>query len=219
MKTAILFGASGFVGSCLLDQLLQSAEYSKVIIVVRKPMAIQHPKLHTILGSLDSLDAIKDEIHGHHLFIAIGTTRKKTPDENEYYKIDHDYPVLAAKIAKANGAQLVSVVSAVGANAQSNLFYIRTKGETEQDIAALNFEVTQIFRPSMIMGNRLEKRFMERFFILLFSWINPILGKSKYRGITANAIAQAMMNAALQPKTGISIYHWYQMQKLQNAVH
>ena len=112
MKKAIVFGATGFIGSHLLRELLDNPDYERVIAVARKPLALSHPKLTTLIGDLASLPALKPQLVADEVFIALGTTRKHTPDEAEYYKIDHDYPVLAAEIAKANGARSVVESSA-----------------------------------------------------------------------------------------------------------
>ncbi len=215
MKQAILFGASGYVGSCLLEELLNNADYSQVTVVVRKALDLSHPKLRTLIGDYSSLPGLKENIVADDVFITLGTTKKKTPDEKLYYQVDHDYPVLAAKIAKEKGAKAVFVVTAVGADAGSKIFYVRTKGETERDIIALGFERTSIFRPSMIMGNRKESRPLEKFLIGVFRVINPVFGSAKYRGIEAGDIARAMKNAAMKGQTEkVKIYQWKEMNAL-----
>ena len=214
MKKAILFGATGFVGSFLLDDLLHDPNYEQVTIVVRKAPGITHPKLQTLIGNLDTLPSLREKIVADDVFIALGTTRKNTPDQKEYYRIDHDYPVAAARIARENGATSVLVVSAVGPDANSGVFYIRTKGEMERDILALDYPHTYLFRPSMIMGNRQEKRPMEKFFIRLFALINPLLFSSKYRGIEGRDIARAMVNAAGNVAEKVKVFHWKEMQAL-----
>jgi len=218
MKKAILFGASGFVGKYLLENLLLSDIYHEVTIVVRKPLNIQHPKLNIVLADYHSLAQNKEYLVGDDVFISLGTTKKKTPDEKEYYQIDHDYPVLAAQLTKANGATSVCLVSAVGANANSSIFYVKTKGEAERDVIAVDFEHTHIFRPSMIMGDREESRSLEKVFINLFAVINLLLvgGMNKYKGITAKDIAKAMFNAAQQPAEKVKVYHWKEMKGLIN---
>ena len=215
MKKAILFGASGFVGSCLLEELLNNSDYSDVTIVVRKDLYVSHPKLRTLIGDYAALPGLKELIDADEVFITLGTTKKKTPDEKVYYQIDHDYPVLAAKIAKEKGAKAVFLVSAVGANVGSGVFYVRTKGETERDIIALDLEHTHIFRPSMIMGDRKESRPMEKFLIRVFRMINPIFGSGKYRGIEGRDIAKAMNNAATGRQTEkVKVYQWKEMNEL-----
>ena len=131
--------------------------------------------------------------------------------------MDHDYPVEAAKMARKASVKLVLVVTAVGANANSGIFYTRTKGEIERDIIALNFEHTCIFRPSMIMGERKENRRFEKTLIKVWAFINPLLtGKSlsKYRGITGQDIATAMMNAAKNQKEKVKIFRWEEMMEV-----
>ena len=217
MKRAIIFGSSGFVGSHLLIELLNSPDYGQVIVVVRKSQAITHPKLRTVVGDYNSLAGMKSEVAADEIFIALGTTRKNSPNEAEYYQVDHDYPVLAAKIAKEKGAKSVFLVSAVGANPESKFFYVRTKGETERDVIALNFEHTHIFRPSMILGKRKEKRsLLEAALMSFWSALDPLLTwkADKYKGITGQDIAKAMMKSATNQTEKLKIYHWREMQEL-----
>ncbi|SHM80175.1 NAD-dependent epimerase/dehydratase family protein [Mucilaginibacter sp. OK098] len=214
MKKAIIFGANGFIGSCLLLDLLDNKDYEQVSVVVRKTLGINHPKLKELIADYHTLHMLKEQIDADEIFITIRTTREKTPDRDQYYQIDHDYPVEAAKIAMEAGAKSVFMVTAVGANANSGVFYIRTKGETERDIISLNFEYTCIFRPSMIMGERKESRRFEKILIKVWAFINPlIIGESlkKYRGITGQDIATAMMNAAKNQKEKVKIFHWQEM--------
>lgn len=214
MKKAILFGASGYIGSCLLPDLLDNTDYEQVSVVVRKTLGIDHPKLKELIGDYHTLHLLKEQIDADEIFITLGTTRAKTPDRDQYYQVDHDYPVAAAKIALEAGAKSVFVVTAVGADANSGIFYTRTKGEIERDIIALNFERTGIFRPSMIMGERKESRKFEKILIKVWAFINPLLiGRSlkKYGGIAGGDIATAMMNAAATQKEKVKIYHWQGM--------
>ena len=219
MKKAIVFGATGFIGSHLLRELLDNPDYERVIAVTRKPLALSHPKLTTLIGDLASLPALKPQLVADEVFIALGTTRKHTPDEAEYYKIDHDYPVLAAEIAKANGARSVFLVTAVGANAGSSLFYVRTKGEVERDVLALNFDHTHIFRPSMILGERDEDRPRERMIIAVWNVINPLLvgPVDRYRGLAGDEIARTIAKAAQRQTEKVRIYHWKEMAALLRA--
>jgi len=217
MKKAILFGSTGFVGSNLLEGLLNNADYEKIIIVVRKKPEIHHPKIEILIGDYKSLPQLKDKIIADEIFIALGTTKKNTPDVKEYYQVDHDYPVLAAKMAREQGAKAVFIVTAVGASLDSAVAYIKTKGEVERDIIALGFEHTHIFRPSMIMGTRKEKRLMEKTIIKIWSVVNAILvGKflNKYKGINGENIARAMINSAGKQTEKVKIYHWKEMTEL-----
>lgn len=216
MKKAIVYGASGLVGSFILENLLNNATYEQVIIVVRRDLNIQHPKLKMLIGDFNTLSKVIEGIQVDEVFIALGTTQKKTPDKKLYYQIDHDYPILAAKLAKENGAKAVFLVSALGANAKSSIFYTKLKGETEQGIISLNLEHTNIFRPSMILGDRKESRPMEKVFIGIFKLINPLfLGSlSKYKGIEAEDIAKAMVKSAERLDQKVKILHWEEMTTL-----
>lgn len=213
MTTAIVFGASGFIGSNLLDILLADPGYTKVIAVVRKPLSIDHPRLSVLIGDFASLPALAPQLVADEVYIALGTTRAKTPDEADYYITDHDYPVRAATIAKASGATSLFVVTAVGADATSRFFYVRTKGETERDIIKIGFDHTHIFRPSMILGQRAENRPRERMIIAAWNVLNPLLmgPLDHYRGLTGGEIARAMSLAAKRQTERVRIYHWREM--------
>jgi uncharacterized protein YbjT (DUF2867 family) len=216
MKKAIVFGSSGFVGSHLLGELLNSPNYEQVTVVVRKKLDINHPKLVTLIGDYSSLPALESDISADEIFIALGATRATSPEKGKYYQVDHDYPVLAARIAKARGAKSIFIVTAVGANPDSRFFYVRTKGETERDIIALDFDHTHIFRASMIMGNRTENRPLEKPFIKIWSALNPILvGRiNRYRGMAGEDIARAMKNSATNQQEKLKIYQWKEMTDL-----
>jgi uncharacterized protein YbjT (DUF2867 family) len=220
LKTAILFGATGFVGSFLLEELLQSSSYARVIAVSRRPLKVEHHKLTVLIGDLSNLASLKMELRADDVFITIGTTRAKTPDEKEYYAIDHDYPVEAARSLKENGAHSVFLLTAVGADTESSLFYLRLKGEVERDIRALHYDHTAIFRPSMIMGARDESRPAERAFQRLWPVIDRLLAGSlaKYRGIEGRDIARAMVAAAAgYTAADVKIFHWQEMRQLIEA--
>jgi len=217
MKKAIVFGSTGFVGSQLLRELLNSPDYEQVTAVVRKSLNITHPKLKTVIGDYNSLPGLKSEITADEVFIALGTTKANTPDEAKYYQVDHDYPVLAARIAKENGAKSVFLVTAVDADPKSKFFYVRTKGETERDVIALDFDHTHIFRPSMITGNRNVKRsLVEDVLMKYWSALSPLFTwkEGKYKGITGGEIAKAMIKSAKNQTEKLKIYHWKEMHDL-----
>jgi uncharacterized protein YbjT (DUF2867 family) len=216
MKTALLFGATGFIGSYLLEELLKSPEYDHVTAVTRKRLQTKDPKLTNLIGDYNSLPAIREKLKAEDVFIAIGTTKANTPDEKLYYQIDHDYPVLAAKLAKENGARSVFIVTSVGANANSKVFYIKTKGEVERDVRALNYESTNIFRPSMLMGTRKEHRQLEKSIVKAWSLVNLALTGPvrRYKGIDGKDVARAMVNSAKKPDQKVKIYQWDEMNAL-----
>lgn len=216
-KRALLFGASGFVGGYLLTELLANPTYSEVIVVVRKPLGIQHPKLREYIGDLNTIRSLQTQLVADHVFCTLGTTKKKTPDKTLYYQIDHDYPVAAAQIGKENGASAFFLVSSVGADPSSSTFYLKTKGEAERDIIALAYDATHIFRPSGLTGDRKESRIIEKVAGKILKVINGLLlgSMKKYRPIDGKEVAQAINQAASQvnPK-GVHYYYWNEIKSL-----
>lgn len=214
-KSAILFGATGLIGAHLLHELLDSPAYATVKAVVRRDTGIRHPKLSQLFADHRSLVDIKAQLTGDVVFCCVGTTRKRTPDLHEYYRIDHDYPLAAAQYTKDNGASAFLLVSALGANPASKFFYLRTKGETERDIIRLGFEQTHVFRPSLLTGNRREKRGLEALSAIVFRVVNPLLisSLSKYRSIKADWVAKAMCRIGSMGQQGVYTYYGADIKK------
>jgi uncharacterized protein YbjT (DUF2867 family) len=213
---AVIAGASGLIGSSLLNQLLNHPNYSDVTILVRKKLSLQHQKLKQLVIDFDHLENYGHEINGHALFCCLGTTRNKTPDLKTYRTIDHDYPVQLAKIAGKNSIEQYHFISSMGADASSYSFYTKLKGETENDLKKVQLKTLVIYQPSLLTGNRHEKRTAERFAIVLMKIINPLLtGKlEKYKSIEAVTVARAMVNQSLKTNTGIFTYTSDQIKKL-----
>ncbi|WP_304065343.1 NAD(P)H-binding protein [Pedobacter glucosidilyticus] len=207
-KKAIIIGASGLIGSELLSVLLHSSAYTEVIALGRKPLNIQNQKLKEIITDFSNLSEIKGQIKADVIFCCIGTTRAKTPDLNSYRKIDHDIPIEIAKIAVENQVQQYHLVSALGANAQSSNFYSKIKGQTEDDLKVLNIPAIHIYQPSLLSGNRKEKRMAEKIALVLMKVIDPLLIGSlkKYRSIKTSVIALAMYQQSLKEDQGIFTY-------------
>jgi uncharacterized protein YbjT (DUF2867 family) len=205
---AIIAGASGLIGSNLLNILLQHPDYDDVLILVREPLPIVHKKLTQLKIDFDQLNNYSKSISGHALFCCLGSTRKKTPDLTVYRKIDHDYPLQLAQIAHQNGIEQYHLVSAIGANASGANFYTKMKGETEDDIKKAGIPAVHIYQPSILTGDRKEKRLMERVFISIMKIINPLLigGLKKYRSIAAATVAMAMFKQSLTNEEGIFVY-------------
>lgn len=208
LKKAIVVGASGLIGSKLVDILLQRAAYTEVLILVRKELAISHPKLVQLVIDFDNLDEHASAITGQAVFCCLGTTKAKTPDLKDYRKIDHDYPVKLAQMAFKNGVKQYHLVSAVGANAKSLSYYTKIKGETERDIEKIGFKTLHIYQPSLLTGNRKEKRALEKIAIAVMKVINPLLinGLQKYKSIAAATVALAMYKQSIKNEVGIFIH-------------
>lgn len=198
VKTAILLGATGLTGGILLQKLLKDPRYGKIIIYSRKKVAVKNAKIEEHLVDLLRLEDQRESFKADEVFCCIGSTQKKTPDEETYRRIDYGIPVAAAKMAKQNGINKFLVISALGASAKSKLFYNRTKGEMERDVLAEEIPKTFIFQPALIAGDREEKRIFEKISKEVMKVVNPFLsgGLKKYRSIHPEIIAEAMINVA-----------------------
>jgi uncharacterized protein YbjT (DUF2867 family) len=195
---AIVLGATGLTGNILLNKLLADTRYDKIKIFTRKPLRLENPKVTEILCDLLDADSYKENYYGDEVFCCIGTTTKKTPDKERYKKIDYGIPVNSAKLCIQNRIGTFLVISAMGADAKSSIFYNRTKGEMEESVLEQKIENTYILRPSMISGNRNEFRITEKIGIILMKLLNPLFIGSlrKYRLIDAEIIANAMIELA-----------------------
>ncbi len=198
MKTAIIIGATGLTGSLVLEQLILDERYSKIVLFSRSSSGVHHSKVDEYLVDLLKLETSKADFIADEVYCCIGTTKKKTPDKNVYKTIDYGIPVAAARLCKANGIHTIAIVSAIGANPKSSIFYNRTKGEMEQDVLKEEIERTYILRPSFIGGNRKEKRAGEKIGIAIFKFLKPLFigGLKKYAIIDASKIASKMIQLA-----------------------
>lgn len=217
-KTAILLGASGLVGSFLLDILLNSEEYSSVVIFVRKEISRKHPKLVEHVIEFDQLDKYANLVQGDDLFCCLGTTIKQAKTREAFKKVDYYYPLRFAEMAKQNGVQQFLMVTSIGANAGSSVFYLKTKGECEEAIKKVNLSSTSVFRPASLLGPRKEVRAQEKIGEVVLKLVSFLLvGKlKKYKPVQAEKVAQAMYAIAQSPKEGFSIYESNQIQSLSN---
>jgi len=207
-KKVVIAGASGLIGSNLLEILLKETNYDEILVLVRKELPIEHKKLVQLIIDFEKLDEHASVINGHAIFCCLGSTRKKTPDLALYRKIDHDYPLKLAQLAKKNNVQQYHLVSSIGANSKSSNFYTKMKGETEDDIQKVDLKCLQIYEPSILTGDRKESRLMERFSIGIMRFIDPLLIGSlrKYRSIPAQIVAQAMFNQSLKKQEGVFVH-------------
>ncbi len=217
-KTALVVGATGLIGHQLVNQLLQSELYSEVRVLVRKSLEKQHPKLVEVLYDFNQSDA--SVVQGDDVFCCLGTTMKKAGSKGAFTRVDHDYPLQIARAAKQNGATQFLIVTAMGANPKSSFFYNRVKGNVEEDLKKLGFAALHIFRPSLLLGSRDEKRLGEKIGESLMGVFDPLmLGPlKKYRAIDSAKVANAMMVAAQDPLLeqvlqGVFVHESDQMQR------
>jgi uncharacterized protein YbjT (DUF2867 family) len=207
-RTALIAGASGLVGSHLLRMLLQSDRYSQVISVGRRELAIIHPKLDQQIVDFDHLQKSASELAADDVFCCLGTTIKKAGSKEAFYKVDHTYVTQLAEVTLRRNASQFLVVSAMGADAGSRIFYNRVKGEMEQDVRALGFTSLHIFRPSLLLGEREEHRTGEAIGAKIMRPLTALmLGPlRKYRPIKAETVASAMLRAAALDQKGEKVY-------------
>ena len=198
MKTALLFGSTGLVGGHVLNYLIQNSNYSKIKLFVRSFTGINNSKIEIINTDFNNLNKHAEDIKGDECFFCIGTTKKKSPNKNEYQKIELDIPKKIAQIAKSNSVKSFFFVSSGYANPKSSGEYLKFKGLVEEEIKNLNFDKIGIMRPSFLLGERQEERFGEKFGIIVFKLLTPILigPFRKMRPIHSEIVAKAMIKLA-----------------------
>ena len=198
MKTALVFGSSGLVGSHVLDLLIKNNSYNKIKIFVRSKPSNINEKVEVIETNFINQDQIKSYINGDDCFFCIGTTKKNTPDKDEYRRIEYDIPVEIAKIAKSNSINSFIYVSSGFADSKSSSAYLKNKGQVEEELIKLNFSILGIMRPSFLLGNRKEKRPGEEVGIFFFKIFSPLLlgPLKKMRPIQSEIVAKVMIKVA-----------------------
>ena len=193
-RTALLAGATGLVGSFLLERLLASMSYASVEVLARRDSGQTHPKLKSEIVDFARLD--ERRVAADDVFCCLGTTIGQAGSQAAFRRVDYDYPVALARAAARGGAKRFLVVSALGANSASRVFYNRVKGEMEAAVRASGVPKVYVFRPSLLSGPRKESRLGEQVGLVAGALLGPLLGK--YRPIHADLVAAAMLNAAEQ---------------------
>lgn len=209
-RSALLLGATGLTGNLLLRLLLEDPKYDTVYAYVRREIDIRHPKLEQRITDWDTLNSA---VPAQDVFCCLGTTIRKAGSQEAFKKVDLEYPRKVASLQKAAGSRHFLLISAIGANARSRIFYSRTKGEVEAAITALEYASYSIFQPSLILGDRKERRWAEKISMFLFPLIAPLLIGSwrKYRPIPAHVLAQSMQLAAHVNREGVQVYRYDEM--------
>ena len=203
-KKALLLGATGLTGGILLGQLLESPLYSSVIIYVRKSIERSHPKLTQLLVDFETIDTA---VEADDVFCCLGTTIKIAGTKAAFEKVDLHYPVKIATLQRAAGSKQLLVISAMGADSKSSIFYSRTKGLMEAALQKIGYPSLSIFRPSFITGNRKEKRMGEQIGLAIAKLINPIMvgPLRNYSAVKAAAIVDCMIHHATESQPGVHI--------------
>jgi uncharacterized protein YbjT (DUF2867 family) len=209
-RIALVAGASGLVGGHLLDLLLADAAYARVITLARRQLDARHAKLDQRVLDLGALDAVADPPHVDDAFCCIGTTIKKAGSREAFRRVDYDHVLAFARVAQRAGARQFLLVTALGADSASRIFYSRVKGEIEQAVRELPFQGIQIFRPSFLMGQRAEVRLAERIGVPIARVLAPLLlgPLRRYRPIHAADVARAMVRIAKEEPRGPNVFEY-----------
>ena len=211
MKIALVAGSTGLIGSQLLELLLKDEYYSQVISISRKKLAITNPKLVNVVCELSLLSSYRNELKADDVFCCLGTTMKVAKSKEKFRAVDFDAPVMLANIAKENGSKKFLLISALGANKSSSIFYNQVKGEVEEAIEQVGLGTFHIFRPSLLVGSRKKQRSGEEaaiIFYKIFGWLIP----KKYQAIESIKVAKAMFSFAKENQARVSIHESREIQ-------
>ncbi|MDA9067302.1 NAD(P)H-binding protein [Flavobacteriaceae bacterium] len=214
-KQVTLFGATGLIGSYLLEFLLKDSETHLINVVGRNPFHLQHDKINNIVIDFQDLSSISDSITGSEVvFVSIGTTMSKVNrDKQKYKSVDFDIIFNVANACKQKNISQLIYVSSLGANSNSSNFYLRLKGEIEEAVAELNLTSTSVFRPSVLLGKRNESRPGEKLLQLAMPLLDFMI-PSNSKAIKAKDVAKSMFNTSKNYKSGVRIYHYNEIKEL-----
>ena len=216
MATALIAGASGLVGGLLLRRLLDAPEYDRVVSVGRRRLDLEHPKLVQIITDFAALERLPEPLRGDDAFCCLGSTIRQAGSRAAFRAVDQAAVLAFAWSAQRGGARSFAVVSSLGADAKSRVFYNRVKGETEDALRVLGFDTLGIFRPSLLLGRHPPSRFGEKIAAALLAFSRPLLvgGWRKYRAIEAEVVARAMVRSAKRAAGGARVCESDEIQRL-----
>lgn len=203
-KTALVIGATGATGMNLVAQLLEDATFDKVHVFVRREVDLHYDKLHVHIVDFDKMEEWKDLLQGDVLFSALGTTLKKAGSQQAQWKIDYTYQYEVAKAAKANGIEIMALVSSAWATSDSKFFYTRMKGQLEEDVKKLGFKHLSIMRPPSLIRKDTD-RFGERVSVKLLQALNKLGLLRSIRPMPTTQVAKAMIAMVKEQKEGTYI--------------
>ncbi len=196
----LLLGATGLVGNECLQLLIAEKRVSEIRVFSRSPLVLSDNKINVVCAPLDEMNKHSSFFEVDALLCALGTTIKKAGSQQAFRLVDYEYPVTAASIAKQHDVQHYLLVTALGANAQSSIFYNRVKGETENAIKDFTFKRTTIIRPSLLLGERKEFRIGEK----IGQFFSPFIPK-KYKPVHASSVARTLVKELFTEHSGTQI--------------
>ncbi|HZO21783.1 MAG TPA: NAD(P)H-binding protein [Steroidobacteraceae bacterium] len=215
-RLVMLAGATGFVGGFALESLLDASDVARVFAVTRRPLGREHPRLANRIVQFDSIESQLKGLSCHAALCCLGTTIRQAGSQEAFRKVDLECVLAFARTAKAAQAQRFVVVSSVAADPGSRNFYLRTKGEMEQALAALGFASLEILQPGVLLGWRHAMRPLELAARLAMPLINPFLigEREQYRGIPARTVGEAMAGVLRSSRRGVQRYTYAGIQGL-----
>jgi uncharacterized protein YbjT (DUF2867 family) len=215
-RVILLAGATGLVGARALEALLEANDVGRVLAVTRRPLQREHSRLANRIVQFEKIETQLKGVSCDAALCALGTTRRRAGSQERFRAIDVDAVLAFARTALAGGAKRFVVISSAGADARSRNFYLRTKGEMEEELEALGFESLDILQPSFLMGWRAEMRPLELIALAVMPLVGPLLGGkyALYRGIPAATVAAAMLGAVRSGRRGVNRYTYAGIQQL-----
>ncbi|WP_266367532.1 Rossmann-fold NAD(P)-binding domain-containing protein [Tellurirhabdus rosea] len=209
-KTALVIGATGLIGDLLTHLLVDSSAYERVKVLVRRPLGWQHPRLQEVQFDFDHPNGLL--VQADDIFCCLGTTIKQAGSQEAFRKVDYQYPLDIARLGRSNGAHQYFLVSAMGSDVNSRIFYNRVKGEVERDIFAVGYPTFVVVRPSLLLGNRKETRLGEKVGEVVMRLFAPLI-PSKYKAVKAQSVANALFSLAQKRLAGIHVVESDELRK------
>ena len=208
-RKALIVGATGLIGGYCLQNLLDDPAYSEVTALVRKPLLTTHRKFHTVITNFSNLENDLAKIQADDVFCCLGTTIKKAGSQEAFKQVDYSLVLSIAEHSKKQGVEQFIVISSMGADPNSKVFYSRVKGEMEEALKQLDYPCLRIIRPSLLLGSREEFRLGEKIGVLVTPILKPLMMGSlkKYAPIQAESVARFMVKVAHEePIAGVHVY-------------
>ncbi len=208
MKTLVIIGATGLVGSELLNQALNDSHVDKIFCISRSQLSLTHPKIKNIITDFKMLKNLKLDISNATFISCLGTTIQDAKSKEAFYQVDFGYNYQFAQLAVSHHAEQLILVSAIGASSQSQVYYSKVKGQLEDQVKKLPLPSLYILQPSLLLGSRKKIRPIEQIMQVTapkLSWL-LIGGLAKYRPISAGDLAKSILNMSLRPKSGIHTF-------------